>query len=181
MTHERYSAESARPAECAGPVAAGAGSTGCPRADRGSATLYIVIFTIAAFMLVGLLVDGGTAIGAKERAADIAGQAARAVANHVLVSSLRSGGQPQIDPTACPGAAASLVQAYQASSHMRAGLVGNKCRIAHAPGGPPGAEEVTVAVEVTTTPVIPGFFPSFTETARATAEPECGITRGAPC
>lgn len=181
MTAERDDAGPARPAGCADPITAGPRNTGGPRADRGSATLYIVIFTIAAFALVGLLVDGGTAISAKERAADIAGQAARAVANHILASSLRSGGQPKIDPAACPGVAASLVQAYQTSGHMRAGLAGNGCTIGPAPGGPAGAQEATVTVEVSTTPVIPGFFPPFTETARATAEPECGITHGQPC
>ena len=181
MTPEGNGADPPQRAESAEPFTARPGNTDGQPADRGSATLFIVIFTVAAFMLVGLLVDGGTAISAKERAADIAGQAARAVANQVSVSSLRSGGQPQIDPGACPGAAASLVNAYQTSSHMQAGLVGNGCAIGHAPGGPVGAEEATVEVEVTTTPLIPGFFGSFTETATATAEPQCGITQGTPC
>lgn len=155
------------------------------RTDRGSVTLYVLIFSFAAFMLASLLVDGGTAISARERAADIAEQAARAAADDISISSLRSGnGQPQIDwGTAC-GRAASLVTAYQTSGDMHAMMARGGCSpgaAGGAQGAPGGAQAVSVIVTVTAKPMIPGFFPSFTETASATAEPECGITQGLPC
>lgn len=45
--------------------------------ERGSVAMYVVLFTPAVFLLAGLLVDGGLAIHARQRAADMAEQAAR--------------------------------------------------------------------------------------------------------
>lgn len=186
MSPERDRALAASPADVTGTADPGGKRPGGARSDRGSVTLYVVIFTIAAFMLASLLVDGGSAISARERAFDIAEQAARAAANDVSVTSLRSGGQPQIDwQTACARAHA-IVAAYQTSSNMHAAMPQNGCGPAPAaPGGaqgaPGGAQVASVTVVVTTTPVIPGFFGSFTQSTTATAEPECGITQGQPC
>src|SRR5437660_310649 len=56
------------------------------RGDRGTFALWTVLFTIAAIFLTALLVDGGDAINAKERAADLAEQAARAAANDLVIT-----------------------------------------------------------------------------------------------
>lgn len=143
------------------------------RGDRGSISLYLAIFGIAAFALLALLVDGGTAINAKERAADIAEQAARAAANQISVTGLRAANPVvQLGPGACQ-AAAGLVGQYPLGSHTTASMT--SCN------APAGATAATVAVSVTTTPVFPFFFGSFTMTSTATAMPVCGITQGGQC
>lgn len=140
--------------------------------DRGSISLYLAIFSIAAFALLALLVDGGTAINARERAADIAEQAARAAANQVDVADLRAGdSQIMIGPGACD-AAASIVDQYTLPSHTSASM--QSC----AGSGLPFA---TVKVSVRTSPLIPLMFGNFTMTASATAYPACGITQGGQC
>jgi Flp pilus assembly protein TadG len=143
------------------------------RRDRGSVSLFLSIFAIAAFVLLALLVDGGTALNAKMRAADIAEQAARAAANQVDVADLRSP-QPTvvIGPGAC-AAAVSIVAQYKVTSHTTASVT--NC------DAPPGTTKATVEVSVQTSPVIPLLFGSFTMTASASAYPACGITQGGQC
>lgn len=144
-----------------------------PAKDRGSISLYLVIFAVAAFALLALLVDGGTAINAKERAADIAEQAARAAANQVNVAGLRSPRQVvQIGPGACL-AAAALVGQYPLSSRTSATMT--SC------SAPVGSTVATVQVSVTTSPVFSFFFGSFTMRSTASASPVCGITQGGQC
>jgi Flp pilus assembly protein TadG len=141
--------------------------------DRGSISLFLAIFAVAAFALLALLVDGGTAINAKERAADIAEQAARAAANQIDVNGLRSGNpKVVIGPGACVAADSTVAQ-YQTASHLAASVA-----ICHAPVG---ATLATVQVSVQTKPLIPLIFGNFTMTASATAYPACGITQGGQC
>jgi Flp pilus assembly protein TadG len=74
--------------------------------DRGSISLYFAIITIAALAMAGLVVDGGAALSTRERAADLATQAARAGADSLTPNSLR--GLPtglQADPAAATKAA----------------------------------------------------------------------------
>ena len=61
--------------------------------DRGSMSVFTVIFSVVVFLLAGLLVDGGAAINARLRAADIAEQAARSAADQIDVEHLRATGQ----------------------------------------------------------------------------------------
>jgi Flp pilus assembly protein TadG len=143
------------------------------RDDGGSLTLFLVFFAIAALILLALLVDGGIAINAKERAANIAEQAARAAANDVNVGLLRAA-RPQvvIGANAC-AAAANVVARYPVSSHMNASMSG--CT------APNGGTTATVEVSVRTS-LIFGFFPGgFTMTSKASATPVCGITAGGQC
>jgi Flp pilus assembly protein TadG len=145
---------------------AGSAGTAADDRDRGSVTLFFAIFSIAAFAMLSLLVDGGTAINARERAADIAEQAARAAANTIDITTLRSAaGTVQIGAGAC-AAAGHIVGLYQTTSHTTASMT--SCNAAR------GATQAMVTVSVTTAPVIPMFFPSITETTFATAQPACG-------
>jgi Flp pilus assembly protein TadG len=57
--------------------------------DSGSVSLYFAIVTIAALVMAGLVVDGGAALATRERAADLATQAARAGADALTPASLR--------------------------------------------------------------------------------------------
>jgi Flp pilus assembly protein TadG len=58
--------------------------------ERGSLSLFAVIFTLVVLMLAGLVYDGGLAIAARQRAADVAESAARAGANAVDVEAFRA-------------------------------------------------------------------------------------------
>jgi Flp pilus assembly protein TadG len=59
-------------------------------ADRGSISLYFAIITLAALVMAGLVIDGGAALATRERAADLATQAARAGASALTPTSLRN-------------------------------------------------------------------------------------------
>jgi hypothetical protein len=79
--------------------------------DRGSVALFMAVFMMALLVLAGLVVDGGAAIAARERAADLAQQAARAGADALVPASLR-GSSPaglQVDPNAAQSAAARVL------------------------------------------------------------------------
>src|ERR1035438_2168007 len=79
--------------------------------QRGSIAVFTVIFAIAVIFLTALILDGGIAMNAKERAADIAEQAARAAAGNIDVKALRATGTAAIGAGACP-LAGSLVASY---------------------------------------------------------------------
>lgn len=142
------------------------------RGDRGTLSLFVVMFAPVVVLLAGLLVDGGIAINARMRAADVAQQAARAGANDLNVTALRSG-TVQLAPDACAKALA---------------FVGNYAGIGARPagctpitiGGHPG---IKVWATVTVSSQILGIIGihSFTETAYGQASPVCGITQGGQC
>lgn len=77
------------------------------RDERGSVALYMAIFMVGLMVMAGLVIDGGAAIAARERAADLAQQAARAGADALTPTSLRgtSPAQLQVDPVAAGRAA----------------------------------------------------------------------------
>ena len=65
--------------------------------DRGAISVIIVLLAGAMFGLAGLVWDGGRAITARQHAADLAEQAARAGANDIDVTALRDYGRDVID------------------------------------------------------------------------------------
>ena len=77
------------------------------RDERGAATAFVVLFTIALLAVAGLVIDGGYALGAKREAMNNAEQAARAGSDALRQSALRDG-QTQVDP----GKAVAAAQAY---------------------------------------------------------------------
>ncbi len=77
------------------------------RGDRGSAALFVAIFAPAMIFLAGLVIDGGAAIEARQRASDIAEQAARAAAGQCDVAVLRSRGVCRVTNEAAARAAAA--------------------------------------------------------------------------
>jgi Putative Flp pilus-assembly TadE/G-like len=148
------------------------------RGERGSVSVFTAVFAIAVIFLLALILDGGSALNAKERAMDVAGQAARAAADTIDLQALRTSGRAVIGPGACV-AAASLVRSYgQLLSH---GLDKVTSTSMVSCSAPPGSERATVLVTVSTRPMIPGVFAGFHESAQATATPECGINQGALC
>ena len=78
--------------------------------DRGSIALYFAITTLAALVMAGLVIDGGAALATRERAADLATQAARAGATALTPASLRDApADLQADPTAATQAANAIL------------------------------------------------------------------------
>jgi Flp pilus assembly protein TadG len=148
------------------------------RRERGSVAVFSVVFAVAVVFLTALIVDGGIAMNAKERAADIAEQAARAAAGNIDVAQLRTAGVAAIGPGAC-GFAATLVSTYSqldsSGVDRVTGATMTSC-VATA-----GTETATVAVTITTQPLVGGILGRFSETARETATAECGIALGAVC
>lgn len=80
-----------------------------PEKDRGTVALFTTIFAVFVLILAGLLVDGGVAIHARERAADIAEQAARAAADDIDLNYLRQTGKARILSTDAPCRRARLL------------------------------------------------------------------------
>jgi Flp pilus assembly protein TadG len=79
-------------------------------------SVFVVIFSVVVFLLAGLLVDGGAAINARLKAADIAEQGARAAADEIDVETLRSTGRVLLvrDANAVCGRAQAIVDAQRA-------------------------------------------------------------------
>jgi Flp pilus assembly protein TadG len=63
----------------------------------GSVSVYIAVLAVPFLLLTGLVVDGGGALVAKQRAGDEAEQAARAGANAIDLAELRATGLRKID------------------------------------------------------------------------------------
>jgi Flp pilus assembly protein TadG len=138
-------------------------------ADRGSMSLWLAIFAVAVFVLLAFIVDGGQYMNARERAADIAEQAARAGADQVSVADLQQGNFTIPLAAACQ-AADNLVNSYRngALSASEASTTQMTACTEPAP------DTVMVTVSVTVNPVIPVIFGSFTTGATGTATLECG-------
>jgi Flp pilus assembly protein TadG len=140
--------------------------------------VFTAVFAIAVVFLLALILDGGSALNAKERAMDIAGQAARAAADTIDTGTLRSSGVAAIGPGAC-AAAARLVASY---GHLLSNGLDKVTSTAMVScTAPRGAEKATVDVMVSTRPLVPGVLPAFRESAQASATPECGINQGVVC
>jgi len=140
--------------------------------DRGSVSLWVVMFAFITMILLTLVVDGGQVMVAKARAADIAEQAARASADDIAPASLRQG-PIQLAADACDlttGPAVGLVSTYAKGVGVTASLQG--CQ----PGtDAQGAPDVTVQVQVSMQPLIPApAFKTITVTASETAYLACG-------
>ena len=146
--------------------------------EQGSVAVFTVVFAVAVIFLTALIVDGGIAMNAKERAADIAEQAARAAAGNIDIAALRAGGGAAISAGAC-GLAANLVSAYSREDSTGVDRVTGATMTSCV--ATTGTETATVAVTITTQPLVGGLLGTFTETARETATMECGVARGAVC
>jgi Flp pilus assembly protein TadG len=143
------------------------------RADRGSVSIWVVIFAFTTMVLLTLVVDGGQVMMAKSRAADIAEQAARAAADDIAPAALRNG-HVRIAPGACDlsqGPAAGLVAMYgKGAAALQSCSIGTDAQ---------GNPDVTVQVQVSLHPAIPaGAFSTVQVSSSQTAYLACG-TAGA--
>lgn len=136
------------------------------RRDRGTATVFVLGLSLVLFGVAGLAIDGGKVINEKDRAHDVAEQAARAGANQIALGPLRSQGIVVLDQGAAAQAAAGFVgstSSYQLD------------------GGPRvTATTVTVNVRKVITTNLLGIvgIDNITITASATASPVTGINGG---
>jgi Flp pilus assembly protein TadG len=149
--------------------------------ERGSVAVFTAVFAFAVLLLLAVLVDGGSALSARERAADIAEQAARAAVTDLSVPDLRA--VPPVVAidwnTACQYAM-QAVQDYALNSND-ASVQMTYCGVPQTPPSgeslvPPGEDPgrtAMVTVQVRTNSAIPGF-PSLTMTATQTATADCG-------
>lgn len=121
--------------------------------DRGSAALFVAIFAPAMIFLAGLVIDGGAAIEARQRAADIAEQAARAAAGQCDVAVLRSRGVCRVTSQA---EARSAAAPFLADNGVTASSV-----VRTRPDGPNQYQGVEVSVTITFETTLLGIAPSF--------------------
>ena len=133
--------------------------------DRGTVAMFTAIFALFVILLAGLLVDGGLAIHARQRAADIAEQAARAAADDIDVGLLRSSGELRIaDPaTACAKAGRLVARYPEAAGNVQCRLRDSRTAWV----------QVTITVKLQLLSVMPGFT-DMEITSSATATPETG-------
>jgi Flp pilus assembly protein TadG len=78
--------------------------------DGGAAAVLLLLLTPALFGLAGLVLDGGTHLAARQHAADLAEQAARAGADQLDTSTLRATGTDTVTSGAARSAACRYVQ-----------------------------------------------------------------------
>jgi Flp pilus assembly protein TadG len=85
------------------------------RRDRGSMSLCFALSSLAILMVMGLLVDGGGALNAANRATSIAQEAARTAGQQLDPAQAIEGTAITIDPDAAVGAA----QDYLAAANVQ--------------------------------------------------------------
>ena len=85
-------------------------------AERGAVMFWVIPMMLGLVALAGLVVDGGTAIAARQHAADLAQQAARAGADALSPDSLHAAEPTQL--TADPGAATTAADKVLAAGRV---------------------------------------------------------------
>ena len=119
--------------------------------DRGSGAGAAVIFALVVLVLAAFVVDGGLSIHQRERAADIAEQAARYAAMDIDEEALRDDrgqGAAPIDYRNCPDRVAAF--ARQAGLAV-ADVAASRCTTAT-------RQRVTVRIRLTYRPIMLGLF-----------------------
>ena len=125
--------------------------------EDGMVTAFVVIFTLALFLMAGLVLDGGLALAARVHAIDDAQAAARAGAQAINIPLYRTTGQITLDT----GEATADAQRYLAAAGHSGTVRVN-------------GDEVTVTVTITQTTQILSLagINHLTETGSGTATAE---------
>lgn len=134
-------------------------------ADRGSATAAVLIFALVFMALAAFVVDGGLSISKRERAADIAEQAARYAAQDIDVEALRTapdGSKPVIVTADCDARVRTFAQM---SGLDPADVAASGCTLAR-------PDRVEVTVQLTYRPMLTGFFYDHNVVVHGTAAAE---------
>lgn len=124
-----------------------AGRVGRARAtdqgEHGAVALFVIAFAVILFVGAGLVVDGGLALNARQRAADVAAEAARAGSQAIDEQELRTSGQVVLDPGAAEAAARAYLARVRAADSAATSAVEITGGDADA-----DADEITVTVDV---------------------------------
>ncbi len=141
-----------------------------PRGERGSFTFAVIFWALMAMMLSSLVVDGGLALTERQRAGDIAEQAARAGADDLDQNALRNG-QYQLAADACARAKTVGAASGVSDTAVTCGPAGSVTL----PNGLV-VPTMTVQVQIQYTPILIGMIYSgqFVANASATAHPQPG-------
>ncbi len=86
--------------------------------DRGSMSLFFAVTTLAILMVMGLLVDGGGALNAANRATSVAQEAARTAGQQLDPAQAIEGTAITIDPDAATGAAQDYLAAADVTGNV---------------------------------------------------------------
>ncbi len=87
--------------------------------DRGSMTAFVAVVAVALVMVAGMAYDGGQVIAAQQRAQSDAAKAARAGAQEIDLTTLRSSGQKVLDPSAARASAEAYLADVGATGTIR--------------------------------------------------------------
>jgi Flp pilus assembly protein TadG len=139
------------------------------RDERGSFTIFVVLWSLVIVMVAALVIDVGLAISQRERAADLANQAARAEAQNLSTVVLRQSGGIQIQD-GCAEAQSYLDAArdsiHYGKANIDTGFGDDGCQLNAA------GNSVTVQVQLTYSPFVFDLFSgtvTVTESGTATA------------
>jgi len=135
------------------------------RDDRGSGAAAVLIFALVFMVLAAFVVDGGLSISKRERAADIAEQAARFAAQDIDINALRTapaGSSPVINVADCD----ARVKEFAAQSGLSDNDIANSYCTHTAP------DRVDVTVQLTYQPILTGFFYNHAIVVHGTAAAE---------
>lgn len=131
--------------------------------DEGSISAYVVFLALALMVVCGLVFDAGGALGDRQRAADIAEQAARTAADQLLPSP--AGRTPLIDTAA----ARSTAQAFLRREGVAGTVTATSIEVS-----------VTVTISHRTTLLQAAGISTLPVTGSATARPLPGLKTAAP-
>lgn len=142
-----------------------------PLGERGSFTFAVIFWALMAMMLAGLVVDGGLALTERQRAGDIAEQAARAGADDLNQDALRDG-RYQLAGDACQRAQKVAAASGITGTAVTCGPVGSLTL----PNGLV-VPTMTVQIRIRYSPILIGVIYSgdFIANASATAHPQPGL------
>ncbi|WP_316773969.1 pilus assembly protein TadG-related protein [Streptomyces sasae] len=135
--------------------------------DRGSGAGAVIIFALVFLSLSAFVIDGGLSISKRERAADIAEQAARYAAQDIDKEALyENQGAAPINSQDCDARVKTFAREMDMST---ADIAGTRCTAAD-------AQQVQVEVQLTYEPVFTGMFygGAIVVHGEATAENEVG-------
>ncbi|MGW7541315.1 TadE/TadG family type IV pilus assembly protein [Streptomyces sp. NPDC054770] len=135
--------------------------------DRGSGAGAVIIFALVFLALSAFVIDGGLSISKRERAADIAEQAARYAAQDIDLGKLyENQGDAPINFQDCDARVKTFAREMDMST---ADIAGTHCIFAD-------AQQVQVEVQLTYEPVFTGMFygGAIVVHGEATAENEVG-------
>ncbi|WP_431985281.1 pilus assembly protein TadG-related protein [Streptomyces qinglanensis] len=132
--------------------------------DRGSGAAAVIMFALLFMALAAFVVDGGLSISQRERAADIAEQAARYAAQDIDEEALRAS-QGNSAPINYENCGARVHEFATRSGLPAADVAASGCVSA-------SAQQVRVRIRLTYRPVLTGLFYSAPLTVHGTATAE---------